>query len=440
METTDQRKPHEMPFGEFAEAAMASGAINRWPAIGSGLAVLSFSVYMNGNVSKELSDKQKESEFQGVTVNALTEKLGLDPDSFRDNLRVAEIIATRNAWMGAVREANADREAPPLSEEVTNDYTLLASNKQWIQHAWIQSELLKQQALSKQLEPVLKEAEQILGVPVADRAPDEVSRGRIISQNTEFSIQSLADGGTVTHENRRMEEVPPLDKDVTVTYYRGSGQVQDNTQELKVSKPFIEDKSQDIAVALQNPDGTTKQIVLFNGASTFAKFVEAHGLDNSMTEAAIEARIAKPKRQVQQETPERKAITGMYIDPETKGLAFDYVEKGQRNTMIFGSAQAIKDHAATFGITEAGIEQAQALESSQKHAREQARISSEEVRTVGPGNLLNEARITAAKNFPGNYEAQAEFMQKVGKRVEELAKSAEVAPKAPTTGKDGPER
>lgn len=431
----DQRKPHEMPFGDFAEAALASGAINRWPEIGSGLAVLSFSVYMNGNVSKDLPEKQKESEFQGVTVNALTEKLGLDPDSFRDNLRVAEIIATRNAWMGAVREANGNPELPELHQQVTDDYTLLANTRRWVEHPWVQDALLKQQSLSKQLGPVLKEAEQVLGVPVIDRAPDEVSRGRIISQNTEFTTQHLTSGEVVTHENRRMEERPPLNKDVTVTYYRGSGQVQDNSQELKVSQPFIDDKTQDIAIELQNPDGSQKQIVLFNGASTFAKFVEAHGLDEKMTEAAIEARIAKPKRQVQQETSERKAVTGMYIDPDTKGLAFDYVERGQRNTMIFGSAEAIKNHAVTFGITAAGIEQAMALETSQKHTREQARIATEEVRTVGPGNLVNEARMAAAKQFPGNYKAQAEFMRAVAERT---TPAVEAAPKAPT--RDTPER
>lgn len=438
-QTVDKRQPHEMPFGEFAEAALASGAINRWPAIGSGLAVLSFSVYMNGEVGKRLTDNNKELEFQGVTVEALTERLGLDPESFRDNLRVAEIIATRNAWMGAVREANADRNGPGLSEEVTNDYTQLASNKTWVQHPWIQGELLKQQALSKQLAPVLKEAEQVLGMPVADRAPDEVSRGKIISQNAEFSTQSLDNGEVVTHENRRLETIPAKGKDVTVTYYRGSGQVQDNTQELTVSKPFIEDKSQDIAVALQDKGGETKQIVLFNGASTFAKFVEAHGLDPSMIEAAIEARVAKPKQIVQQETPERKAITGVYIDPETRGLAFDYMEKGQRNTMIFGSAQAIKDHALTFGITAAGIEQAFALETSQKAVREQANIEHTEVRTIGPGKLVNEARLAAAKAFPGNYERQAEFMQKVGERVEAQAQ-VKTEEKDKTNGKTGPER
>lgn len=421
----DMRKAHQMPFGEFAVACEASGAVDRWPDIVSGVMTVGFHVYMNGDVSKNLSTKNKETEFQGVTVTALTEALGLNPESFRDNLRVAEILATRTAWMGTVREANMKLDEPALSDQVMDDYAMLADNKKWLKHPWIQGELLKQQALSKQIVPALKEAEAVLGVPVADRPPYEISRGQIVSQNTEFSIQSLESGEVVTHENRRLETLPEKGKDVTVMYYRGSGQIQDNTQELYLSTPFIDDKTQDIAITLQNEDGSPKQVLLFNGASTFAKFVEAHNLDAKLTEAAIEARIAKPKVQVQQETQERKAITGMYIDPATKGLAFDYTEGGQRNTMIFGSAKTIRDHADTFGITPAGIAQAEALEVSQKASREQSSIPKEDVRTVGPSKMMNEARMQAAKLFPNNYDKQAQFINAAGKKLEEQAKQAQ---------------
>ena len=289
-EMLDQRMPHQMPFGEFAVACEANGALDRWPDIVAGIAVVGFSVYMNGDASKTLPEKDRKTEYQNVTVSALTGALGLDGESFRDNLRVAEILATRTAWMNAVREAKMRRDEIALPEQVMEDYMLLADTKKWVGHAWVQDELLRQRKLSGKLETALKQAEEVLGVTVVDRLPYEVSRGAIIAQNSEFSVQSLDNGETVTHENRRLESLPTIGNDVTVTYYRGRGQIQDNTQEIQFSRPFVDDKTQDLAIAIQKPDGEVSRILLFNGIVSFAVFVGAHNLDTNLIAAAMDVR------------------------------------------------------------------------------------------------------------------------------------------------------
>ena len=93
------KKPHEMTFSEFAESVRPSGAVNRMPQLGTGQEVLTYSVYMNGPAAEELSGDAQEHHYRDVMLHALTEKLGLNPEAFRDNLKVAELVATRSAWM-----------------------------------------------------------------------------------------------------------------------------------------------------------------------------------------------------------------------------------------------------------------------------------------------------------------------------------------------------
>ncbi len=400
------RKPHEMPFAEFAESVRPSGAVNRLPQLGSGKEVLTYSVYLNGDVAKELKPRAQEQQFQEVMLHSLTDGLGLDRESLRDNL---------TAVLDASVERDADNNVKILPDRVIADYEAVNSG---MSHPWLQGELLKQQAISRNLAPALREAESVLGVAVTDRAPDEISRGKIVSSNDDYTVQALRSGKVVTHENRRLEAVPVVGKDVTVTYYRGNGQVFDNVERVKVSDPFIEPKSQDLAVELRDEKGELKQMLLFSGVSSFAKFVEAQQLDSALTQRAVEVRAETPKRPVQVETSERKSLTGIYIDPATNGLAFDYVERGQRNTMIFGSAEAVRDNAKTFGITDAGIRQAQVLEASRGQQAEAKRaLARDEVRTNGPAQVMDEARRHAAQHFPNSPEARAQFLRAVEERT-----------------------
>ena len=91
--TVRAKQPYEMPFAEFASAVRPSGAVNRLPQIGNSNAVVSYSIYMNGKVGASLPPATQEQVFDGAVLHTVTERLGLNPESYRDNLKVAELIA-----------------------------------------------------------------------------------------------------------------------------------------------------------------------------------------------------------------------------------------------------------------------------------------------------------------------------------------------------------
>ena len=57
------KTPAEMSFAEFANAVKPSGAVNRFPSIGVGVDVYSYSVYMNGPLAAELPEHAREHAF-----------------------------------------------------------------------------------------------------------------------------------------------------------------------------------------------------------------------------------------------------------------------------------------------------------------------------------------------------------------------------------------
>lgn len=285
------KTPSEMRFAVFADAAKACGALNRLPGSVDGVDVLSYSVYMNGAVAAALPAEALNHAFEDGRIRGLTEKVGLDANSFRDKLKVAELIAVRNAWMSAVLDATTDAAGGELSTEVLDDYETLADA---LDHPWVAAQVAAQKALKENLAPVLETASEAVGRAVTDSIPEEITHGKIVAQNTDFTVQA-GQAGVVTHENRRLVSVPSIGDDVTVLYYRGNGQVFANGQVLSVSEPFVDPRSGDLAVQLA--DGKTeRKMVLFNGLATFAKFVELHALDKLMVEQAITAREATPKK------------------------------------------------------------------------------------------------------------------------------------------------
>lgn len=353
-----------MPFAEFANAMRPSGAVNRVSLPGTETDVFAYSVYMNGPVAMQLPPEAVEYHYKDVMVNAMTEKLGLDSSSFRDNLKVAEIVATRGAWMAAVRESAKDRSVT-LAADVLADYTLLADTESAMTHPWIAAELEKQVALSMGLMPVLAAASQAMGgVPVTDRAPREVGAGRVVSQNLDFTVQKTADGEVVTHENRRLNALPAVGDEVTVSYYRGSGQVVESLEKMNVSEPFIEKASQDLAVGVVDGKGK-KQVVLFNSMTGFRDFVQAHGLDMALVPMAMEARAASPKSEPAKTIPERSIRGGPYIEQDSGCLAIDFTEGGMEHAALFGSIGAMEGCAAEFGISPSMLAVARKLETQQ---------------------------------------------------------------------------
>ncbi len=285
--------PSEMRFATFADEAKACGALNRLPGIdGDGVDVLSYTVCMNGAVIGALPAESLNQAFEDDRIQKLTEKVGLDTNSLRDKLKVAELVAVRNAWMSAVLDATTDVSGGGLSSGVLDDYESLTDS---LDHPWVVAQVEAQKSLKENLVPVHKAASAAVGRAVTDTIPEEITRGMIVAQNTDFTVQAGQEG-VVTHENRRLASVPSVGDDVTVLYYRGNGQVFANNQALTVSEPFVDPQSGDLAVQLAADGKTERKMVLFNGLATFAKFVELHALDTFLVEKAITAREAAPKK------------------------------------------------------------------------------------------------------------------------------------------------
>jgi len=342
------KKPFEMTFPEFADAVKACGSIRRLPEINHGLPVFQYTVYLNGEAATELPDNARVSHFQDVMVMALTRQLGLNHKDPRDNLKVSELAALRNSWLECVSKEHHRNmgwgSLEQLASDVLADYDTLTKG---MVHPYIQQELNKQLALTKTLQPVLNDASTVLKKPVEDLVPLEVSKGMVVAQNNHFTVQQTTDGETVTHENRRLNDKPTLGKDVTISYYRGSGQVVDSLENVKVLSPFIEGKSGDLAVTLTDGKGRD-QVVLFNSASGFDKFVKAHGLDTDLVRQAIDVLALKPKPAIS--APVRDLMSDVYVDEESGCLAVDYKEDGVEYSVLFSNYEALEARAPDFGF------------------------------------------------------------------------------------------
>lgn len=365
-------KPFDMPFSEFAEAMKPSGAVNRIPSLGVGADVHSYSVYMNGPLAALLPADAQEHQYKDVMLHALTEKLQLNSGSARDNLKVAEVVAVRSAWMSSVLESTLDRPAG-LSEQVLEDYALLTDG---LTHPWIVGELDKQRALGAKLQPALDRAGMATGGKVKYVAPKENSVGEVVAQDDDFTMQKTGDGEVVTHENRRLNAKPVVGSEVVISYYRGSGQVINSLANVKVSPPFIDSVSGDLAVLLA--EGARDQVVLFNSVSSFGNFVKAHGLDDKLVRQAMDARAASPKVVVP--PPERVLASDVYVDAASGCLAVDYKERGVVYSALFRNADEMGVIADEFGlgakeITAAGILEGQMADRPRVNAQEASEMS-----------------------------------------------------------------
>ena len=332
------KKPSQMTFTEFAESMRPRGAINRFPGVGAAADVLTYSVYMNGPMAQTLPRHAQEHTFKDVTLQALTEKLKLNPLSARDNLKVAELVSLRSAWMSSVLETTLTR--GENAARILEDFAALSGG---MNHPWIRQQVDTQRELSAKLGPTLARA----GVD-KDIVPKEVSVGEVVAQNSDFTLQRTQDGEVVTHENRRLQAIPAVGEAVMVSYYRGSGQVVDSLDKVKFSDPFVDRDSEDLAVRVTSEKGETPQLVLFNSVQSFDQFVKAHGLDERLVQRAFEARAARPKSEYT--APPREPLGPPYIDDKSGCLALDYVEENVTYTTLFESAQAMADRAAQFGL------------------------------------------------------------------------------------------
>lgn len=347
-----EANPSQLPFAEFAQSMQTSGAVSRIPSTNGAADLYTYSVYMNGPLSRHLPRHAHEYSYKDVTLQALTEKLKLDPLSARDNLKVAELVSVRSAWMSAVLETPLN--TAMHSPEVQRDYAVLSEG---MTHPWIQEQLERQRVLSAKLGPTLARA----GVR-QDLIPKEVSKGRVLAQTDDFTLQRTQDGEVVTHENRRLQTLPAVGSDVLVTYYRGAGQIVDDLAKARFSDPFIDPTTEDLAVKVTSSENVlAPRTVLFDNVQSYGKFVQAHGLNERLVQTAFYVRGLRPKTEFT--VPPRKLVRMPYLDETSNCLAVDYKENHVVYTVLFESAKAMASLSRDFDLGARAISQAHRLES-----------------------------------------------------------------------------
>lgn len=345
---------HEMRFAEFAAAAVPMAAANRMPQVGKAAEVLTYHVYFNGPAARGLPAGANEYLYNDVTLHKLTEALGLDSSNFRDNQRVAEVVALRSAWMAAVLAAAADRTVR-LSPVVEGDYEALAAAK----HAWVAEQVREQLARDRELLSVMRDAGATEGGAVRDGGvPEAVNRGSIVARSDGFTVQQVQPGVVVAHENDRLSVQAAVGDQVTITYYRGQGQVVGNVRASEIVGPFLDEETQDLAVRIIGSNGD--HLVLFHGVAPFRQFVESEGLAEALVASAVDVMATRAERGVAP-PPVREAVSGVFIDETSGALAANYREGGVAYTVLFGSAKDVRARGEEFGLPASAVEQAEGL-------------------------------------------------------------------------------
>lgn len=219
------KRPHEMCFAEFCQAAHPSGAIHLRAQDSGDAEVYSYTVYVVDAMASMLPNQVREQHFMPPACCALAEKMGLNPSSARDSLKAVELLALRRSWMSALLESYFDNVVE--SEQLIIDFKWLAEG---MQHPWILAELAQQRLMSGRLQSVLAS----VGAS-KDIIPSHTSVGPVVLQDQDFSVQMTEVGQLVTHENRRLRTLPLPGLDVTVSYYRGYGEVKQSTGHRVIS-------------------------------------------------------------------------------------------------------------------------------------------------------------------------------------------------------------
>lgn len=393
----DKKGIHEVTFREFVDELQPMGSANRLPRIGLSAEVLVYQVYFNGSGAELLPETAREYRYNDVTLHRLTEAFGLDAARFRDNVRVAEVLAVRSAWMTAVLEASANLDAR-LSDAVVRDYEELASS----QHPWIGEQIELQKTRNKGLTQALQAAEQKIGEPIVDKGvPEIVNRGAVVSQNADFTVQEVAAGVVVAHSNDRLPVVPAVGDVVTIAYYRGQGQVLGEIKAAEISGPFVDAETQDLALKVVDRD-KNEHLILFQGVAGFKQFVEAEGLPQALVGQAVDLAATRPPR-ASLPAPQRVVASEVYIDEKSGALAVDYREANVQYTALFSSARDFKSRGAEFGVSADGIHQAEELE--------------QQLRDHGQGFVKNiRASHEAAADIAKSYFNKAELAKGNGGR------------------------
>jgi hypothetical protein len=153
------KKPYEMTFVEFAEAIIPGWMVNlanpskrqlgdaEWLTTvwNSADNRLTYCVYWANDILKnELPPEMQSFQIDDLSLHPITKNLGLDPASKDDNIKASELLATRDAWIGAIKQhyvqSATDIPTYTLTDAAAAEYVLLTSG---FQHPWIQRKVLQ---------------------------------------------------------------------------------------------------------------------------------------------------------------------------------------------------------------------------------------------------------------------------------------------------------
>ncbi|MDD4978723.1 MAG: hypothetical protein PHI29_08830 [Gallionella sp.] len=98
--------------------------------------------WCNSALAKLLPATAKRYKFDDDNLHPFTKKLGLNPAENFDNIKAAQLQATRDAWIAAIQEHfgqySPTNELPKLSPETATEYVLLTSGAI---HPWMENEV-----------------------------------------------------------------------------------------------------------------------------------------------------------------------------------------------------------------------------------------------------------------------------------------------------------
>jgi len=163
------RKIHEMVFADFAQAIIPDWAISLTNPLNSQESPtawlsslwdsadrrLTYSIdWRDGALKNELPPESLSYRFSDLELRQTTPALGLDPRSQADNCKAAQLLAIRNAWLGAIQhhcqQADAAGQPRMLDNDVADDFVRTTCN--WQQHPWVQ-ESVRQHIIEKSTPP-----------------------------------------------------------------------------------------------------------------------------------------------------------------------------------------------------------------------------------------------------------------------------------------------
>ncbi|MDZ7914341.1 MAG: hypothetical protein U5O16_21280 [Rhodococcus sp. (in: high G+C Gram-positive bacteria)] len=297
-----------------------------------------------------------------------------------------------------------------LAPAVESEYALLSD---FLTHPLIRQQVAEQIQFSAALTPAMAAARAKLGPGITERAATGASRGSIVAQNEQYTVQAVGDGQVVAHENRRLPELPEVGEDVTVTYYKGKGQVV-VMRGQEVSPPFIDAVTGDVAVLLTSRDTTAAKMILFSSMSTVAEFAEVHGLPKTFVHNAMAARDANPKPAAA--IAPRHPSGAAYLDGASGCVALDYVEGAATFTAVFHSADALQSHAPAFGATDVHVSQARAVA---RRVRDPIQEDLRDLRTLVEGEQTLQAPNLERGRYAGPVVATSRLhvLQEVGRNT-----------------------